>query len=198
MYDVMAACAIGCYLSCDMIHLYKILNRDENVQKFSVRDTGVFNRRRLMHMVCDLRVIAGEDRHSVGIVRVAQWMLCMWFGLLCSGCLALAVGAAGGAAGAVYVMGKLKDELNYPVAVVHDATVAAMNDLGLKPSEDKSDKLSAHMESEFSDGRHVWIDVESLADARCRLTIRVGLTGDEARARKIHKAIKQRLPPANK
>lgn len=149
-----------------------------------------------MHMVCDLRVISGEYRHSVGIVRVAQWMLCMWFGLLCSGCLALAVGAAGGAAGAVYVMGKLKDELNYPVPVVHDATVAAMNDLGLKLSEDKSDKLSAHMESEFSDGRHVWIDVESLADSRCRLTIRVGLTGDEARARKIHKAIKQRLPPA--
>jgi Protein of unknown function (DUF3568) len=148
-----------------------------------------------MHMICDPRRISGECRQSVGVLRVAHWMLCMWFGLFCSGCLALAVGAAGGAAGAVYVMGKLKDEPNYPVPIVHDATVAAMNDLGLKLSEDKSDKLSAHMESEFSDGAHVWIDVESLADSRCRLTIRVGLTGDEARARKIHKAIKQHLPP---
>jgi len=130
------------------------------------------------------------------IVRVAQCVLGVIFGLFCSGCLALAVGAAGGAAGAVYVMGKLKDELNYPVSVVHDASVAAMNDLGLKLSEDKSDKLSAHMESAFSDGAHVWIDVESRADSRCRLTIRVGLTGDEARARKIHKTIMQHLPPA--
>ncbi len=147
-----------------------------------------------MHVISGLRMISGECRQSVGVVRIGHWVLCMWFGLFCSGCLALAAGAAGGAAGAVYVMGKLKDELNYPVPVVHDATVAAMNDLGLKLSEDKSDQLSAHMESEFSDGAHVWIDVESLADSRCRLTIRVGLTGDEARARKIHKAIKQHLP----
>lgn len=121
--------------------------------------------------------------------------VCLCFGLFCSGCLALAVGAAGGAVGAVYVMGKLKDELNHPVPVVHDATVAAMNDLGLKLSEDRVDKMSAHMESEFSDGPHVWIDLESVSDSRCRLTIRVGLTGDEVRSRKIYDTIKEHLPP---
>ncbi len=130
-----------------------------------------------------------------GIVRVAGLVVCLCFGLFSSGCLALAVGAAGGAVGAVYVMGKLKDELNHPVPVVHDATVAAMNDLGLKLSEDRVDKMSAHMESEFSDGPHVWIDLESVSDSRCRLTIRVGLTGDEVRSRKIYDTIKQHLPP---
>lgn len=147
-------------------------------------------------MICDMRMRSGQPCQSVGIVRVAQCVLGVIFGLFCSGCLALAVGAAGGAAGAVYVMGKLKDELNYPVPVVREATVAAMKDLELALSEDKNDKLSAHMESEFSDGAHVWIDLESLSDSRCRLTIRVGLTGDEARARKIHKTIMQHLPPA--
>ncbi|HKY73178.1 MAG TPA: DUF3568 family protein [Nitrospira sp.] len=130
------------------------------------------------------------------MTKVASWVVCVLFGLLCSGCLALAVGAAGGAAGAIYVMGKLKDEVNYPVPVVHDATVAAMNDLELKLSEDKADKLSAHMESAFSDGTRVWIDLESVADSRCRLTIRVGLTGDEVRSRKIYDTIKQHLPPS--
>ncbi len=128
------------------------------------------------------------------ITGVAAWMVCACFSLLCSGCLALAVGAAGGAAGAVYVMGKLKDELNQPVSVVHEATVAAMNDLELKLSEDKVDKLSAHLESVFSDGAHVWIDLESVSDSRCRLTIRVGLSGDEVRSRKIYNTIKQHLP----
>jgi len=130
------------------------------------------------------------------ISRAADWVLCVCFGLCCSGCLALAVGAAGGAAGAVYVMGKLNDEVNHPVSVVHDATVAAMKDLDLKLSEDKVDKLSAHMESTFSDEAHVWIDLESISDSRCRLTIRVGLSGDEVRSRKIYDTIKQHLPPA--
>lgn len=130
------------------------------------------------------------------INQVAEWVLCVFFGLFCSGCLALAVGAAGGAAGAVYVMGKLKDEVNHPVPVVHEATVAAMNDLELKLSEDKADKVSAHMESEFSDATRVWIDLESVSDSRCRLTIRVGLSGDEIRSRKIYDTIKQHLPPA--
>lgn len=128
------------------------------------------------------------------IIRVADSVLCVFLGLLCSGCLALAVGAAGGAAGAVYVMGKLKDEVNHPVPIVHEATVAAMKDLELKLSEDKVDKISAHMESEFSDAAHVWIDLESISDSRCRLTIRVGLSGDEVRSRKIYDTIKRHLP----
>lgn len=133
---------------------------------------------------------------TAATAKVSSTVLSVWFGFLCSGCLALAVGAAGGAAGAVYIMGKLQEELNYPVPVVHEAAVAAMKDLELRLSEDKADKLSAHMESEFSDGARVWIDLDSVSDSRCRLTIRVGLTGDEVRSRKIHDKIKQHLPPS--
>ena len=125
--------------------------------------------------------------------RVPGFVLCAVLALFCSGCLTLAVGAAGGAAGAVYVMGKLNDELNYEVPVVHKATEAALAELELKLLEDKVDKLSAHVESEFADGEHVWIDLESLSDSRTSLTIRVGVTGNEVRARKIHDAIKRHL-----
>lgn len=152
-----------------------------------------------MHMTERMRMVSLGSRRTLWtgrISRVADWVLCVCFGLCCSGCLALAVGAAGGAAGAVYVMGKLKDEVNHPVPVVHDATVAAMNDLELKLSEDKADKVSAHMESEFSDAAHVWIDLETISDSRCRLTIRVGLSGDEVRSRRIYDTIKQHLPPS--
>src|SRR5215475_3315641 len=115
-----------------------------------------------MHMTDQIRMYSlGSHRllRTERIIRVADWVLCVFLGLFCSGCLALAVGAAGGAAGAVYVMGKLKDEVDHPMPVVHEATVAALNDLELKLSEDKVDKLSAHMESEFSDDAHVWIDL---------------------------------------
>ena len=113
--------------------------------------------------------------------------------LTCSGCIALAVGAAGGIAGATYVLGKLTDELNHEVPVVHAAATQAMKELDLKVSEDRSDKLTAHMESEFADGTNVWIDMQSIAEGRAKLTIRVGVTGDEVRARKIDEAIRQNL-----
>ena len=125
--------------------------------------------------------------------RVPGLVLCVVLACFCSGCFWMAVGAAGGVAGAVYVMGKLKDEVNYDVSTVHKATVAALADLELKVLEDKVDKLSAHVESEFSGGEHVWIDLESLSDSRTSLTIRVGVTGNEVRARKIYDAIKRHL-----
>ena len=129
-------------------------------------------------------------------VRVSRLVFCLVLWAFSSGCVALAVGAAGGVAGAVYVMGKLKDEVNHDVPAVHAATVAAMKDLDLKLSEDKADQVSAHLESEFADGKHVWIDLESIPENRTNLTIRVGLTGDEMRARKIHEAIKRHSPSA--
>lgn len=136
---------------------------------------------------------------SMGITRVAGWAVWFTLAAFCSGCVALALvgGAAGGAAGAVYVLGKLTEELNYEVPTVHDAAVAGLKKLKLKLSEDRADKLSAHMESEFADRAHVWIDLESIGDSRTRVTIRVGLIGDEVRSRKILDAIKQHLPRAN-
>jgi Protein of unknown function (DUF3568) len=125
--------------------------------------------------------------------RLPSLVLCVLLAFLCSGCIALVVGAAGGVAGAVYVTGKLKDEVNNDVSTVHNATVAALAELGLKVLEDKADKVTAHVESEFSDGEHVWIDLESLWGSRTSLTIRVGVMGDEVRARKIHDAIKRHL-----
>jgi uncharacterized protein DUF3568 len=129
----------------------------------------------------------------VRCLRAPGFVLCAVLALSWSGCLSLAVGAAGGAAGAVYVMGKLKDEQSYEMPVVHKATIAALEELQLKVLEDKVDKLSAHVESEFADGEHVWIDLESLSDSRTGLTIRVGVTGNEVRARKIYDEVKRHL-----
>lgn len=131
------------------------------------------------------------------ITTMAGWATWVMLAVFSSGCVALFVGAAGGAAGAVYVMGKLTEELSYDVPAVHGAALTAMKELGLTLSEDRADTLSAHMESEFADHAHVWIDLESMGESRTRATIRVGLTGDEVRSRKILETIKQSLPPAS-
>jgi hypothetical protein len=128
------------------------------------------------------------------LTTVAGWVIWSMLAIFSSGCVALVVGAAGGAAGAVYVMGKLSEELGHDVPVVHEAALAAMKDLELKVSEDRADKLSAHLESEFADRAHVWIDLDSIGDSKTKITVRVGLTGDEVRSRKILEGIKKHLP----
>ena len=125
--------------------------------------------------------------------RGARVIMALILACLCSGCVALAVGAAGGVAGAVYVMGKLQEELNHPIAAVHEATLQGLRDLDLPISEDKADKLAAHVESKLADGTHVWVDLDSMADSRTKLTIRVGVVGDESRSRNILAAIKAHL-----
>jgi len=127
------------------------------------------------------------------LTRMAHLFPGIALALVCSGCLALAVGAAGGAAGAVYVMGKLQDELNHSVSTVHKAALAGIKELDLPVLQDKEDKLTASLETEFADGKHVWIDLDTVADSRTRITIRVGLTGDEVRSRRILDAIKKHL-----
>ncbi len=133
---------------------------------------------------------------SLGITQVAGWATCFTLAAFCSGCILL-LGAAGGTAGTMYVLGKLKEELNYEVPTVHKAAVAGLKDLKLTLSENRADKLSAHIKSEFADGTDVWIDLESIEDSRTLVAIRVGYTGDELRSRKILDAIKQHLPRAS-
>ncbi len=128
------------------------------------------------------------------VSRLGAGVLCFALAASLSGCVALMVGAAGGAAGAVYIMGKLTEEVPYEVPIVHDAAKSALRDLDLTVSEDRADALSARLESEFADKSHVWIALDSVGDKRTKITIRVGLTGDETRSRKILERIQAHLP----
>lgn len=138
-----------------------------------------------------------DGSNRLWTIPMAGWAIWVVLAAFSSGCIPLIVGAAGGAVGVAYVMGKSTEELSYDVPVVHRAALTAMKELGLTLSEDRADTLAAHMESEFADGASIWISLESVEESRTRVTIRVGLTGDEVRSRKILDAIKQSLPPAS-
>ncbi|MGH7230911.1 MAG: DUF3568 family protein [Nitrospiraceae bacterium] len=135
-------------------------------------------------------------KHESPTVRAACLAVCLlWLG--CSGCVPLLVGAAAGTAGAVYVMGKLQEELAEPVQTVHEAAVQGLKDLALPILEDTRDKLTGRLESEFADGSHVWITLDSIAEFRTRITIRAGVVGNEVRSRQILKAITAHLPDSH-
>jgi hypothetical protein len=113
-----------------------------------------------------------------------------------AGCLLLWAGAAGGTAGIVYVNGRLQEELDATVPAPHRAAIAGLTEMGLPVKEEKGDTLSAHVHSELSSDTKVWITIESLTDARSRITIRVGVMGDEAKSHRILDATKRHLAPS--
>jgi len=115
------------------------------------------------------------------------------FGFLATGCVALVVGTGAGAAGTVYIMGKLEEQVEASVPQVQKAAVAGLKDLDLPIQKNKGDKLSAQIESETADEQTIWVKVNFVTESLSELTIRVGLTGDEQQSREILRAIKQHL-----
>jgi hypothetical protein len=118
---------------------------------------------------------------------------CVLFTLTLAGCAALLLGGAAGAGGAVYIKGELKEDMSASVPRVHHATIAALKELNLPVNEDIHDKLSAKIQSRFADGAEVWIAIESVTAESSKVTIRVGVMGDEQKARQILGAIHRHL-----
>ena len=112
-----------------------------------------------------------------------------------SGCTgaALLAGGAAGATGVVYVRGKLQEQFSVPLTKVHEATLASLKEFELPIKEDKKDRLAAKVRSQLADGDLVFIDIHSLAESSTRITIRVGIFGDESRSRRLLERIRRRL-----
>ena len=112
---------------------------------------------------------------------------------LSTGCLPLIAGAATGAGTVVFMRGRLKDKIEADVPAVRLAARRGLESKGLDVTVDHGDAMTAGLESEFADGKHVWIDIKSISMTETEIVIRVGLTGDEHRSRTLIDAIKGEL-----
>lgn len=112
-----------------------------------------------------------------------------------TGCAALAVGAVAAAAagGAVYVKGQLKETLDGTVVQVHRAARTALNDTNVRIHTDRQDDFAAQLNGVMADDTRVWIDVERVTASTTQISIRVGLTGDQARSAELLERIKSNL-----
>lgn len=121
----------------------------------------------------------------------ARMLLLSILALQVSGCALVVLGAAGAAGGvgtAMYVKGKLQEEFDAPLPRVHRATLVALRDLELPTLEEKRDKVTAKIRSQFADGKKVSIDIQATTESSSKITIRVGF-GDKSRSQKILDAI---------
>jgi hypothetical protein len=117
----------------------------------------------------------------------------MYFAITFAGCAALLLGGAAGAGSVVYVKGQLKEDITVSVPAVHKASISTLKDLNLPIIEDSHDKLSAKIKSRFASGEDVWIDIESVTAESSKITIRVGVLGDQYKSRQILDGIHRHL-----
>ncbi len=110
-----------------------------------------------------------------------------------TGCAAFLVGGAVGGGTAVYIKGQVEETFNNSVHRVHEATLAALNDLNMPVIEDTHDSTSAKMKSIVASGENVWIDISALSNTASKVTIRVGTMGDEGKATSILNTIHKHL-----
>jgi len=126
-----------------------------------------------------------------------KWLACIGAGLLVvnlCGCFALFVGAAAGGGTAVWLSGKLSQEVNVPLSRAVQASEAALQSLKLEVTKKTVEQDVAQIMSKYTDGKTVWIDVHWIAPQSSKIEVRVGsVKSDKQAADKILQEIKRHL-----
>ncbi len=102
-----------------------------------------------------------------------------------NGCVAIVAGAAGATGGVVWIEGKIKQEVNYPMEKVARATEAAFRSLKMTLTKKTVKSDVTQILGDYSDGRNVWVDIHPTGTNTSRVDIRVGMTGDKDASNKI-------------
>ena len=110
-----------------------------------------------------------------------------------SGCWLLVAGAAGGAGTALWLSGKLSDEVNASREATVKATETALASLNMSVTKKTAATDVTQIISKYVDGREVWVDIRPLSAKVTKIEVRVGATGDKAACTKILEKIKASL-----
>jgi len=130
------------------------------------------------------------NRRSLIFVAVIAGM-----SLLISGCVAVfaAGGVAAGAGGYAWAQGKLSFVTANNIMLCHDATIAALADLGVAVTGDTTDMLLGRIMGRTAMNEGVTIDLEPQARDITKIEIRVGFWGNRAQSERIADQIKRHL-----
>ena len=130
---------------------------------------------------------------AANIHKLGLSFLLTFFILSSAGCVPLLVGAAAGVGGVTYVKGALEKNFDHSVKEVHRATLKGLKDLKMFVREEKNDVHSTFIKAEFDDGKRVKIHINALTERSSKITIRIGVFGDETKSQILLNAIQKRL-----
>ena len=109
-----------------------------------------------------------------------------------SGCAVALVGA-GAAAGVGYVRGDLEAQMDESIDNVYNASLKALEELELAIISKDKNALGAKIISRTTEDKKIQIKLKRTENNITKLTIRIGLFGDETQSRVIYDTIKKNL-----
>ena len=125
--------------------------------------------------------------------RLANFFIAAIFLLNVGGCALLLAGTAGGAGTAVWLSGKLSQEVSASYEQTIAATKSGLKDLKLDVNKETKSSEVDQIKSTYTDGREVWIDIRPVTSSSTKIEVRVGAVGDKAAADTILKQIRKHL-----
>lgn len=134
--------------------------------------------------------------HGARWVRAAIAITLTVAALSITGCAVLVVGAAGGVAGVAYVMGDLEAWVKEDPRTVQAATVLAFDSLQIRKVSSEASAFDAKVIGRTATDVKIQVTVKASKAETNKLSIRVGVFGDENISRKIHREIQRFLPQA--
>jgi len=111
----------------------------------------------------------------------------------CTGCVAIVAGTAGGAGTALWLEGKVSEEVKSPLKNVVSATTSALKSMRLEITKTTVKDEVAQIKSKYTDGRVIWVDIKKITQDSSQIEIRVGMKGDKEASTKILERIKRYL-----
>ncbi len=111
---------------------------------------------------------------------------------LIEGCVVAAVGA-GAASTVAYVRGDLEAVESKKLDVVYEATLKAVDELELNVTKKTKDALSAVIVARDAQDKKITIKLSATTENTTKLSIRIGLFGNETKSRLIYQKIHENL-----
>lgn len=105
------------------------------------------------------------------------------------GCVALLAGAAGGTGTAVWLSGKLVQEVNSSYEKTVQAAKSALKSMNLELAKETKAKEVTQIRSYYTDGRKIWIDIRPISLTSSKIEVRVGAFSDKAASDVVLKKI---------
>lgn len=114
--------------------------------------------------------------------RIAILILGFAFLINAYGCIALVAGGAGGAGTAIWLSGKLIQDVNAPFEKAVSAAKSAMDSLKLEITKQTIEDNVAQIKAKYTDGKTVWVDIRRIAEQTSKIEVRVGAVSPDKRA----------------
>jgi len=126
--------------------------------------------------------------------KITVFIFCGFLLLNIYGCFALFAGAAAGGGTAVWLSGKLTQEVHASYERTVNAAEMALKSLNLEITKESKEPEVTQLRSKYTDGKKVLIDVRRITENSTKVEVRVGVVSpDKEASDKILKRIQSYL-----